>query len=209
MIKLFIVDDHKLFLEGISSLLNTLPQIEVCGTATNGKDAIASLKNLPVDVILLDINMPEMDGLEVLRIIQKKYANIKVVMLTMLNTPQIIQEVIEAGASGYLLKNAEKDELTACIESVFKGEIYFGEDVKNAVLNSFRSSKSTDAVVLTPREKEVLVLICNEFTSQEISEKLFLSINTIESYRKNLFDKTGAKNVAGLVKFAYENGLIK
>lgn len=208
MIKVFIADDHQLFLEGISGLVQSISNIEVVGTAPDGKQTLAALRQTPADVLLLDINMPLLSGIETLKILREKQPELKIIMLTMHNSHSVVHEVLEAGAHGYLLKNSEKTDLAAAIKAVHAGESYYVNEVQNTLLNSFKGENVQGKVKLTRREKEILLLICQENTTKEIANKLYLSINTVESHRKNLLAKTGAKNSVGLVTFAYENKLL-
>lgn len=208
MIRIIVADDHDLFLEGMTALLNGLPNMEVIGTAKTGNEAIASAKNAEFDLLLMDINMPETNGITALMEIKQDKPLSKIIMLTMHKSREMVQEVIKSGANGYLLKNTPKQELQDALELVHNGTDYFVNEIKDTLVDSFRSSNVQKSIKLTPREKEVLALICDEQTTHEIADQLFLSINTIETHRKNLLSKTGCKNSVGLVKFALKNDLL-
>jgi len=211
-IQLAITDDHTLFRTGLKLIFSEIQDIEVAVEAANGRELIDALKDKPVDVVLLDLEMPEMNGKETLEALRLDFPEVKVLMLTMFNNEEYMIHFMQAGASGYLLKDAEPSEVEAAVRKVANGGTYLSEEVSQALLNRLDKVKTTAPDLgkqhnLGERELEVLHLICQEFTTQEIADKLFLSIRTIESYRKRLLEKSGARNTAGLVKFAMENGL--
>ncbi len=208
MIKILIADDHQMFREGISSVLNSIEQFEVVQQASNGKEALNLAREHDVDVILMDVNMPELNGVEATEAILKEGIDAKILMLTMHNDFNTIEQVMKSGAHGYLLKHASKKELIEGIEAVNKNGTYFVEEVKEVLFQSFRSDNTTTDIKLTPRERDILQLICEEFTTQQIADKLYISTHTVESHRKNLLAKTGVKSSVGLVKFALENELL-
>ncbi len=211
MIKIIIADDHQMFIDGIKSLLVNEKGIKVIGEAVNGKQVLSLLEKEQADIVLLDVNMPEMDGIEATKLIKQKYATVKVLMLTMYNNQEFIFGLMNAGASGYILKNTGKTELLEAITAVNNGKTYYSKDVTETILQNF-SKKTTEQKVeaahLTEREKDVLKLIAQEYNTQEIATQLFISANTVETHRKNLLSKLQAKNIAGLVKFAIQSGLV-
>jgi DNA-binding NarL/FixJ family response regulator len=209
MISIFIADDHKLFREGVSSLLSTIENFEISGEASNGNEVMELLKSRSTDVILMDINMPEKDGIETAEAVRSTYPEIKIIMLTMLTDKDSIERVLKIGVEGYLPKDAGKAELKEAITKVINGEKHYNNQVFNIIAEGYKSDNVTQAVRLTPREEEILKLICNELTTQEIADKLYISFNTVETHRKNLLHKTGSKNSLGLLKFAIENKLFK
>ncbi len=208
--KVLIVDDHLMFLEGLKSLLQNEPTIEIVAVATSGKMALDVLEKSEVDIVISDISMPDIDGFELVGTIQKKYPTISTLMLSMHSESSIITKVIKQNVNGYLLKNAEKTELLKAIRLIAEGENYFSEEVKRIYTESSfnRKKQSSNTIELSRREKEVLKLIINEYTAKEIADELIISQHTVESHRKNIFSKLGVKNVAGVVKYAYENGLM-
>ncbi|MFN8397793.1 MAG: response regulator transcription factor [Bacteroidia bacterium] len=211
MIRLMIADDHRIFLDGIRSLLQNEPGIEVVGDALNGKQLLGQIPHLRPDVILLDINMPEMDGLQAAQVIRTEHPGIRLIMLTMHERIDFITKLIEVGVSGYLLKNSSRQDLIEAIQAVHRGETYYSRQVTNAVMDSLRKKdhpSPEDQIELTPRETEVLKLLAAEFTTTEIAEKLFISHHTVESHRKNLLSKLGKKNTAGLVAWAVGRGVV-
>lgn len=210
-IKIIIADDHQMFLEGISSLLQDVPEIEVVGTALNGNQVIEKIKTLEIDIVVTDINMPEMDGIELSKFLKKNYPGIKTLILSTHNDAEMIGKCINNDVDGYLLKNAEKQELLKALHTIAAGEKYFGEEVKNEYMKTvFSASKEKETIFqLSRREKEILQHIAMEYTTQEIADKLFISQNTVNTHRKNMLSKLNAKNTAGLVKYAYQQGLIE
>ncbi len=210
-IKILIVDDHLMFLEGLKSLLHDEKTIEIIGVASNGQEALDLLAQHNVNIVITDISMPEIDGFELISTIKKKYPHVSTLVLSMHSESRIISKLIKQNVNGYLLKNAEKEELLKAISLLANGENYFSEEVKKIfVESSFSRNKKSDFVPeLSRREKEVLKLIVEEFTAKEIAEELFISQHTVESHRKNIFSKLNVKNVAGLVKYAIENDLLE
>lgn len=209
-IKIIIADDHTMFLQGIVSLLENEEEITIIGKATNGKEIFEIIGSILPDVILLDISMPEMDGIEVTKIVKEKYPSIKILIVSTHSNVQIIAKLIRMGVDGYLLKNAEKKELLHAIYTLQTGGTYFCKEVsgKNDDNNSKIKSNTFFITELSTREKEILVLIAQEFTGTEIAEKTFISLNTVNTHRRNLISKLNVKNTAGLVKYAIEYGLL-
>jgi DNA-binding NarL/FixJ family response regulator len=212
-IKVILTDDHKIIREGLRSLLEDDGEITVVGEAANGRELLALLENTPADVILLDINMPEMDGYEAAKRVTEQYPDVKVVALSMLNSEPFVQKMMENGAVGYILKNTGKTELKSAIKLVAGGTPFLSADLAIRLLNRSAApgTKQEDAgqnKVLSKRELEVLGLIAEGFTNAEIADKLFTSKRTIETHRQNILEKTHAKNTANLVKYAIQNGYI-
>ncbi|WP_294966187.1 response regulator transcription factor [uncultured Flavobacterium sp.] len=209
-IKLLIADDHTMFLQGIISLLEQEPNITVVDKALNGAEALEIVKKGVVDFIILDISMPEMDGIQLSKILKKQYPNIKILIVSTHSNVMIVSRLIRIGVNGYLLKNAEKEELLKAINTIASGENYFAEEVeeKHFINNSKIEKQISNLTELSSREKEILVLIAQEYNTAEIAEKTFISLNTVNTHRRNLLSKLNAKNTAGLVKYAVENGLL-
>lgn len=209
-IKILIADDHTMFLQGIISLLEQEPNIEIVGKAVNGLKALQVIEQIPVDLLILDISMPEMDGIELSKILKKKFPAIKILVVSTHSNVSIISRLIRIGVNGYLLKNAEKAELLKAINTIASGDNYFSEETEEKHLsNNLRIEKQVSTLTeLSSREKEILVLIAHEYNTAEIAEKTFISLNTVNTHRKNLLSKLNAKNTAGLVKYAVENGLV-
>ncbi len=212
MINILIVDDHKVLIDGIKSILADQEDIQVVAEALNGPETLRLLEQKEVDVVLLDINLPGQDGIEICKIITKSYPSVKVLALTMFNEGSFIHGMLKSGAKGYLLKNSGKDEVIAAIRSVDKGEKYFSKEVSNTLIESMmpgREKKTSGFIPkLTRRETEILKLIVEEHTTAEIAKKLFLGLSTVETHRKNLLSKVGVRNTAGLVRVALEHKLL-
>lgn len=202
-VKLFIVDDHYMVIEGIRSLLQNEKGIEWMGHAMSADSCLAFLKQQQPDVILMDINMPGKTGIELCAEVKKLYPSVFVIGLSTFNQQSFIQKMMENGASGYVLKNATREELMEAIHTVFRGKIYLSFDVSRSINDAGKNN-----ILLTRREKEVLELIAEGLTNQEIADKLFISVSTVDTHRKNLLAKLEAKNVAMMVKTAIQKQLI-
>lgn len=210
MIRLLLVDDHQIVINGLKKAIATQPDIEVAGEALNATDAIAWLDENEADVAVLDLNLPDFDGIELCKKIRKKHPPLKVIGLTTYGQVSFITEMLRNGASGYLFKNTSEEEIVSAIRSVHSGQQYLSAEV-NAKLIA-KATKQPDnshrfIPKLTRREREVLELIISECTNQEIAERLFISVSTVETHRMNLCAKLGARNTAGLVKNAIKFGL--
>ena len=212
-IKILLADDHKIFRDGIRSILEKEKDIAVVDEAANGKEILEKLENLEVDVIILDIDIGKPSGIEVTEILSEKYPDVKILILSMIGLHDFVIQALEKGATGYILKNTGKDEVITAIRSVAKGDSYFSKEVSSILveqLNKPRTiKKRSEGIPLTAREVEVLQLIAQEFSNPEIAEKLFISIRTVDTHRRNLLEKLGLKNTAGLVKYAMMKGLVK
>ncbi|MFC0780550.1 response regulator [Flavobacterium sp. HJSW_4] len=209
-INLLIADDHTMFLQGLISLLEQEPNINIVDKAVNGIKALEIIKKGIIDFIILDISMPEMDGIELSKILKKHYPQIKILIVSTHSNVMIISRLIRIGVNGYLLKNAEKGELLRAVNSIASGENYFAEELeeKHAINSSRIEKQVSNLTELSSREKEILILITQEYNTAEIAEKTFISLNTVNTHRRNLLSKLNAKNTAGLVKYAVENGLV-
>ena len=212
MLRILIADDHQMFIDGIKALLESNKAFSIVGEANNGNQVIEKLETTEVDIILMDVNMPELDGIEATKKIIKAYPKVKVLMLTMFNTRDYIEKVLKAGAHGYILKNTGKEELQEAILKIMNGESFFSKEVTEKIMQGLQKKKEAQNdpmfIELTDREKEVLIWIVEELTTQEIADKLFISHHTVETHRKNLISKLNVKNTAGLVKFAIQHGIV-
>lgn len=209
--KIVVVDDHPVIRNGMKLMLNSMGHSEVVGEASNGQEFLKLLETKEVDIALMDIKMPVMNGLDATKIATERFPNLKVIALSMFEEEEYVVKMIEAGAKGYLLKNVDKDELDIAIRVVSSGNNYYCNDLSPVITNKFlgkSKNKDEKVVELTKREVDVLKLICHGFSNQEISEKLFLSQRTVESHRANLIEKTGSKNSIHLVLYAIKNKLI-
>ncbi len=214
MIHVAIIDDHKLFREGISFLVNQMNGISMTLEASRYDDLLEGLSHQIMDVLLLDLDMPERDGLEVLEGVRKQYPELKVVILTMHDDPKMMAYLMEMGANSYLLKDCSAEELEKAIRAVIEEGYYFGGQLAQAMIGGLqkptvKKPRLKDSETVTARELEVLQLICQEFTAREIAEKLYISQRTVEGHRKNLLEKLGVKNTAGLIVKAIKEGIIQ
>ena len=212
LIKIVLVDDHSLIRDAIRAHLSA-ENYQIVAEASNSKEALAVIEENRPDIVFMDINMPGQDGIETTREIKKKFPEIEVIALSMLQESHYIRQMFEAGAKGYLLKNCSEEDLKQAIEHVLEGKVYYSPEVSDSLIQGFvqpKQSISTGSVSvkLTNREKEVLSLIAQEFSNREIAEKLFISVRTVDAHRRNLLEKTGSKNAAGLTLFALKMGLI-
>ena len=207
MIRLFIVDDHPVVIEGIHSLLQNEKDIEWVGQAKNAQSCLGFFVNNMADVILMDISMPGMDGVELCALMKEKYPGIFILGLSTFNQGLYIKKMMENGASGYILKNSSKEELIKAIHTVNDGDIFFSGEVGQA-LQEYQKSSMTELPVLTPRERQILELIAEGYTNPQIAGKIFLSHFTVDSHRKNLLAKLNVKNTASLIRLAVERKLI-
>ena len=211
MINLFIADDHQLIIDGIKTSLGDIEDFSFVAEANNGYQVLEKLESgIHVDVILMDINMPKLDGLKCTKMVKKKFPDVKIIALSQYDEKRFVKLMVKNGASGYLLKDNRKDILEKAIRTVNAGEIYFSEQLSLRLVEQELKMENTSSLFpkLTGREREVLNLICTECSSQEISDKLFISFHTVESHRANLMHKAGVKNTAGLVRWAVENDFI-
>lgn len=202
--KVFIVDDHYMVIEGIRSLLQNEKDIEWTGHATHAASCLAFLQHQLPDVILMDISMPDKSGIDLCREVKEKYPSVFIIGLSTFNQQSFIQKMMDNGASGYVLKNATKEELLEGIEAVMKGKIYLSDEAAQ----SLRKNSNSETPVLTRREKEVLELIAEGMTNNEIAAKLYIGVTTVDTHRKNLLTKLEAKNTASLVRLATQLQLI-
>src|SRR5258708_24346501 len=212
-IRLGIADDHKIFRNGLKATLEDYENFDLVLEASNGKQLIAQLNTITPDVILMDIKMPELDGIQTTAYVKQHYDKIKVLALSMFNEDKYIVDMMKAGASGYLLKNAEPEEIIEAISTVFQKDYYFNEHlsitlIKQLAGNTQPGSSPQNLADFNEREIEVLKLVCQEHSNQEIADIICLSVRTVEAYRARLFEKTKSKNLVGLVLFAIKTEII-
>jgi two-component system, NarL family, response regulator DegU len=217
MVKIVLADDHGIVRDGIKSTLRDEKNFKVIGEASNGLEAIEKVKSLSPDVIIIDINMPEMNGIEATAIISKKYPDTRALVLSMHDNEDYILKSIEAGAAGYLLKDTNKEEFVKAINAVAKGEKYFSTSISNILATGYlhrikkegvKSAEDDSENALTRREKGILKLIVQGSSNREIADSLSISIRTIEVHRSNMMKKLKVKNAVELVKYAMENNLV-
>ncbi len=233
MIRVLIADDHKLVRDGLKSILKQYSgEMQIAGEAASGQEALDRLEKSPADLVLMDINMPVLNGIEATRLVRERFPEVKVIMLTMADNEQWVRQSLEAGAQGYVLKSAGRRELLHAIRSVAEGEEYFSTGVTRMLLEKQPSpaadqravaaaagaqiddgysvaGAAQEATAISPRELEVLRLIAQGYTNHQISELLFTSRRTIETHRQHLLEKTGCNNTATLILYAASHGLLK
>lgn len=212
-IKVYIADDHTLFRKAMVNLLRTFEKVVEVKDAENGKELLTLVKYEAPDVAIVDLQMPIMDGVETCEQLLPKYPGIKIIILTMHDSEKYILHMMELGVHAFLLKNTEPDELERAIYAVVEKDFYHNDLVASVLRKNMKEKKAGQRPVfknvdLSDREKEVLLLICRELTIREIGHKLSLSENTVRNHRVNIMDKVGVKNTVGLVKYAYETGLV-
>ena len=209
-IKILLADDHQLMLDGISSVLKTEKDLSIVATAANGEEVMEKIQLHPVDICLLDIQMPGMDGITTIEQLKTKYPLVKIIVVSTHNEKEIIFKVMRMGVGGYVLKNSSKTELVAAIKKVMNGGMYLSPEVEKIIIEGEAlQTESKNTIVLTPREVDILSLLAKEYTNEQIANELFISYRTVETHRKNIMQKTGTKNLAGLIKFAISNDLLK
>lgn len=213
MIQIAIVDDHRLFRQGLTFILKDEADIQILFEAENGQELLTQLEEHQPQIVLLDLDMPVMDGFATTEALIAQYPELKILILTMHDDEQFMVRLMDTGANGYLLKNANSEEMIRAIQTLATNEYYFNERLSMAMLKQIGKKSKPNKIALaaselTHRELEVLQLICAEQTTTEIADQLCLSPRTIESYRKTLFEKTGVKNMAGLVMWAVRNGFV-
>lgn len=201
-IKLFLLDDHQIILDGIRSLLEDDERFMIAGDATRAEDALVKIPQCHPDIVVSDLSLPGMNGIVFTHKLKELYPQIKILILTMSSAEFNIHELMSSGVSGYILKNAGGEELKKALLKIARNEKYFSSEVAEGLMKTGGSNEFH----LTIREKEILKLITQEYSNEQIATKLFISERTVESHRKNIFRKTGAKSIVGLIRFAIENG---
>lgn len=215
-IKLALVDDHNLFRRGIASILGQVADFELVLEASNGQEFIDKIPRRVPDVVLLDLQMPVLDGTATADYLREHYPLIKIIVLTMHDEDRMVLHLLEKGVSGYLLKDSDPDEVEKAIRKVMDEGVYLNEFVSRAMLRKMTNKTNTlkqstlynSKILLSEREKEVLKLICEGMSTAEISDKIFLSPRTVEGHRLRILEKTGTKNTAGMVAYAFKNDLV-
>jgi DNA-binding NarL/FixJ family response regulator len=215
-IRIHLADDHQILIDGISTLLHTIPNFEIVGSSLSGVTLFDDVTTNKSDILILDINMPEKDGIEVVKEFSEKGFPCKVIILSSYDDLKLIKEVMKLGASGYLTKKCAGENIAEAIEAVSRGEEYFCKQVRQKIFNT--ATKDNPKLnryepnlnsILTGRELEIIILIALEYSGKEISEQLYITTNTVETHRKNIMKKLDAKNTIGIVKYALKNNLIK
>ncbi|MEM6261273.1 MAG: response regulator transcription factor [Bacteroidota bacterium] len=209
-IRVMLVDDHQIVIDGLKAVLNTVAHIEVVGEANSGKELFEVIELLKPELVIMDVDMPEMDGKTATTKLKQTYPYMEVIALTMHHDRGVIQAMTRAGAKGYLLKNTSRKELIEAIDRVAEGKQYFGAEVTQSLLQATPAELPSEAepFQLTTREHEILVLIAEGFSNTEIGDRLHISHRTVDTHRTNLMKKIGAKNIAGLIRYAFQKGLV-
>ena len=210
MIRLFLVDDHPVLRDGLRALFQQDPSLQIVGEAENGEQLLAQLPATPCDVVLLDLHMPELDGLATTQRLRAEFPDVRILILSMADHERAIGEVLAAGASGYVLKNASHEEIVTGVRTVAAGQRFLCSELGLTMLEKLLAGMSEPVPKsmsgLTAREQEILRLVTDGLTTAQIAEKLYTSPRTVESHRQNIMEKTGAKNTAALVKAAVSQG---
>jgi two-component system invasion response regulator UvrY len=215
-IRVHIADDHQVVIEGVSALINTDDSIKVEGYSLTGKDVVEWFKNNEADVLILDINMPKLDGIGVLKTFRNRSFQQKTIILSGLSDPKIVQEMIALGANGFIEKGSASEHIIQAIKAVNRGEQYYSDEIKDSLFDLYINESKTDEAIkssvvdepLTEREIEVLKLITQELSTAEIADKLNVTVKTIETHRRNLYKKIKVKNVVGLAIYAVKNNIV-
>jgi DNA-binding NarL/FixJ family response regulator len=210
-IKIVIADDHQMFIDGVRSLLRKEKKFVFVHESLNGEDAFDYISSNKVDLLITDISMPRLSGTELTKKVKHEFPDVKVLVLTMFNDSAIISEILQVEAEGYILKNTGKNELMNAITKIMDNGTFYSNEVLNTMLSqTIKKSRKLipEKEKLTTRELEILKLICEEYTTADIAEKLFISPRTVDTHRKNILEKSGSKTIVGLIKYAFENNII-
>lgn len=203
-----LADDHQMFLDGLEFILSKEPDISVVAEANSGKNVLPLIRNIHVDLVITDISMPDMDGIALTQHVKQEYPEVKVLVLSMHNEKSIITQIIQSEADGYILKNCRKQELLQAIRTILDNGTYYCKEVANLIRENYKMLPKEQKIELTPREKEILELIVQEYSSQEIAEKLHISKRTVDTHRINIMEKTNSKTIIGLIKYAIQHGML-
>lgn len=206
LMNILLVDDHAILLDGLENLLKATENFEVVGKEGTVTGALNFLKSNEVDFMITDYNLPDGDGLGLVRTVKRIFPDIKILVLSMHDETHLVKEILKEGVNGYLLKKDSQDELLNALDAIKDGKIYLSNDINNMLIQSL--NQPDEQRLLTEREREILKLIAKEYTNKMIAEELFISERTVETHRKNIFRKTKTSSLVGLIKFAYANNLI-
>ena len=208
MINILLADDHQIMIDGLTALINKEEGINIVDSALNGKEIIEKLKKHVIDIIIMDIEMPELDGIETAKIVKREYPHTKIIVLSLYKKPGIISKMLNAGVAGYIIKERGGDQLINAIFAVANGNDYYDDEVKNIIINSLKNPVKSDASLLTKREIQILGQIGLGLSTKDIAEKLCIAESTVETHRRNLLEKLNISNSKLLIKYAIENGFI-
>ncbi|MGN7721945.1 response regulator [Chitinophaga sp. 22620] len=213
-IRLVVADDHEIFLDGLALMLSRQEHIILVGQASDGRELVELVNAEKPDVVMTDIKMPRMDGIAATRLLVQQNPDVRVIALSMFDEEDQIVEMLEAGAKGYLLKNADKQEILDAIASVYEDRVYYCKSTSAKLAgmiakSKFNPYKQKEVITFTDREQEIIKLICLQFTAQQIGERIFLSKRTVEGYRTRILEKMNVRNTAGVVMYALKNNLVR
>jgi DNA-binding NarL/FixJ family response regulator len=213
-IRLVVADDHEIFLDGLALMLSRQEHIILVGQASDGRELVELVNAEKPDVVMTDIKMPRMDGIAATRLLVQQNPDVRVIALSMFDEEDQIVEMLEAGAKGYLLKNADKQEILDAIASVYEDRVYYCKSTSAKLAgmiakSKFNPYKQKEVITFTDREQEIIKLICQQFTAQQIGERIFLSKRTVEGYRTRILEKMNVRNTAGVVMYALKNNLVR
>jgi len=208
MLRLIITDDHPIVRDGIKAILSAEKDIQIVAYVKNGEELLQVLEKTKTDVILMDINMPGMNGIDATRNVKEKYPNIKILCFSQYDDKRFVRQVLKRGANGYLLKISAADELAQAIRTIVKGDLYLSEELPDISNESRKKQSKYSTIKITSRERDILNEICQEKNNHEIATSLMITHNTVETHRANLLLKVGVKNTAGLVRWAVENDIV-
>ncbi|MFH2095946.1 MAG: response regulator transcription factor [Bacteroidota bacterium] len=211
IIKILIADDHQMFIDGVKALLRKETKYKIAGEALNGDSALQMLRNAPYDILLTDISMPGMSGVDLTKAVKQEFPHVKVMVLTMFNDREVAEEIMNAEAEGYILKNTGKEELIGALETIIDDGTFYSREVLENMIRKIKKEERVkqEIIELSDRELEVLKLICGEYSSNDIAEKLFISRRTVDTHRQHIYEKTGCKTLVSLIKFAIRNELVE
>ncbi|GAB1450029.1 response regulator transcription factor [Draconibacterium sp.] len=205
--KILIVDDHAIVLDGLKSLLSKFEGIEIAGVASNGEEGLKQLAQTKAELVITDLNMPGMDGLEFIKTVRNDFPPTKIIVLSLHDEPHFIRNIMKQRVQGYILKNDASSELVEAVERILDGKTFFSSKINQALMEQLNEPNCEK--LLTERELEIIKLIAKEFSNKQIADQLFISERTVETHRKNIFRKTNSNNIVGLIKYAYNNNMIE
>ncbi len=208
--RLVLIDDHQMFLDGLELILSSQTAFQIVATARDGWQGLIEIEEHKPDVVLTDLNMPEMDGLELVRRVKAKFPEIKILVLSMMKDKETVSNIMEVEAEGFILKNSNKSDLIKAIRAIHQGDTYYSNEIMTIMLSKYQKHAKQEEAKhsLTVRELEILGLIAQELTSEKIADKLFISPRTVETHRKNMLAKTNSTTLIGLLKYAIRNELV-
>jgi DNA-binding NarL/FixJ family response regulator len=201
-----LVDDHPIMLEGVKTLIANEDRLQVVHAASNAKDVLVYLSRHKADLIISDLSLPDVAGLQLIKMIKERYPDLKIIVLSMHDEPHLVKDVLKEGVQAYVLKRSTHEDLLKAVHRVMEGKTFVSEDITGLLMQDYTQPEGQK--LLTSREREILQLIAQEFSNREIADKLFISERTVETHRKNIFRKTNTNSIVGLMKFAYANQLL-